>query len=169
MDTAPGDIYMQSRAMASTRVGDSYTSGMQMPVPTGTCREMQFLTDCVAEARASRRFPRSTSDGELSLPRPDPAPLTKGMIEPQSSSQNRRRQSTRDQKTSQGLGSIQNSPSKRYASKLSRSFLSFIGTYYLMQQLTKVFCHQSLKLIRFPAALRTKLVQRFTFKTNINQ
>lgn len=90
---------LQSRAMASTRVEDSYTS---------------------AEGRASRRFPRSTSDGELSLPRPDPVPLTKGMIEPQPSSQNRRRQSTRDQKPPQGLGSIQSSPSKR----LSNSFVS---------------------------------------------
>lgn len=117
MDTAPGDMYMlQSRAMASTRVEDSYTSGMHTSRSTGTCREKPLLTDRIAEARASRRFPRSTSDGELSLLRPDPPPLTKGMIESQPSPQNRRRQSTRDQKTSQGLGSIQNSPSKRYAS-----------------------------------------------------
>lgn len=95
-----------------------------VPVSTGTCSEKPSLIDRVAEARALRRFPRSTSDGELSLARPDPAPLTKGMIERQPSSQNRRRQSTRDQKTPQGLGSIQNSPSKRYVSNV-RNFSSF--------------------------------------------
>lgn len=80
----------------------------EFPVSTGACM-INLLTSLIAESWASKRFERSTSDADITLPRPDLSLLTKG-IESHS-----RKQCTRDQKGPETTGPVQTPPYKLYA------------------------------------------------------
>ena len=119
-DATGGDYYaLQSRPFTSSRIEETSLLGMHGLCFHGTCMAKLSLTQIIAEARTSKRFQRSTPDGELALPRQDPAPSTKSITE----SSVRRRQLPREQKAPQGLGSVQNSPSKRYVYRRYGFFL----------------------------------------------
>lgn len=106
-----GDIYtLRPAATASPRVDDISMPGMQSSIFSGRLHEKTLLTSLIAESWAPKRLQRTPSDTEISLPRPDLSPLTKG-IESRS-----RRQPTRDQKGPESTGPVQTSPYKPYAS-----------------------------------------------------
>lgn len=115
--TFNGDLYMaQSKRMNSTYVEDTDSGSMLDPRFKGylhSCMGNSKLTNATAEGSAPKGFHRSTSDGEIALLRPDPTSLTKAAGEVRANSRSRRRQSIRESHGIAGLGSLQNSPSKR--------------------------------------------------------
>lgn len=117
-DTFNGDVYtLHSKTSNPTRVEDAglgYMHDSRLKGYLHSCMGDPQLTKATAERPALKGFSRSASNGEIALLRPDTTALTKAATEARPNSRSRRRQSIREPKTISGLGSLQNSPSKRY-------------------------------------------------------
>ena len=156
---------LQSRTSEELQVDDSGSGGGSggRPLMMGpdTCIYSSGITclHTAAEGRAAKRFQRSTSDGNISLGRPNAhISSTIGVIEPRSNFTSRRRQSTRDQRDQRvplGPRPVEFSTGKR---SVHQSLLHSLGTYQCL--MTKTFL-DSLTILRLLQHPFDKLLQMF--------
>lgn len=134
-----GEFYTtNSRGVNSSHIEDNTSGGMHNSYSEGylhECMRDRQLTKSTVENSPSRKLPRSASDGEVALFRPDFIPLTKTSVEPRANSRSRRRRSIREPKASGSSSASQISTSKRYVRSLS-CFEDFI-TMSLKSKLTQ--------------------------------
>ena len=88
-----------------------------------------LLTGPTADQRPTKRFQKSTSDGNIALRRPDANSSVRSTTVAQANPNNRRGSSVRDQKAPPG-GGLQSSPSKRYVYGTRHFPMHVICTWY---------------------------------------
>lgn len=111
--SALGEGYIAQHKVSGPIMTDS--TGLGGKHNSGCLRHharIRSLMELLADARTSKRFQKSTSDGNMALRRPGPdAPTTTGL---RSNLGSRRRQSVRDQKEPPPSLALHSSPSKRF-------------------------------------------------------
>lgn len=88
-----------------------------------------LLIGPTAEQRPTKRFQKSTSDGNIALRRPDVNSSIRSTTDAHANPRNRRRSSVRDQKAPPG-SSLQSSPSKRYVYGTRHSPMRGVCSWY---------------------------------------